>query len=148
MINEQVTKKLDILGVLDEFYESNNADKALIDVIIDACELREGPESSFVVGEHAQLINSLMQAKQKTTANLMNMLNTVARLQANELNDEGDGMDDLRARMRADLEAGGEDEDEDDGVDDLVGQIKAEIDTVDDPEIKGKVKELLLDHKG
>jgi hypothetical protein len=121
MINEKVTNSgKTVLDILQEFYDSNRKDLKFIDDLIEAFNLMGGPQSAFLA-DNAQLINSLVGARQKTTRDLLDMLNTVQKLQANESKD-GPGFDKLKDLI--DNEPDDLDEDERDNVIDLVKDIR------------------------
>lgn len=116
MINEKVTTDgKTIMDLLGEFYSKHQNDRNLIDKLIEAFKLEDGAQSAFLA-DNAQLINSLVGARQKTTSDLLAMLNTVQKLQANELNSDGTNLNDISDYMSND--------DEDDNVEDLMSMIK------------------------
>lgn len=133
MINEKITPNgKTIVDLLGEFYDKHQNDRTLIDNLIKAFRLEDGAQSAFLA-DNAQLINSLVGARQKTTSDLLSMLNTVQKLQANELNSDGIDLNDVSQYMN--------DEDSDEEVEDLISKIKK--DNKGNKDVEDKVNQII-----
>jgi len=122
MLNEKILSDgKTIVDILTEFYEKHKNDRQLVDELIEAFKIKEGAISPFIA-DNAQLITSLMNARQKTTSDLLSMLNTVQKLQANELNSDSSGLDSIEQYM-SNSETNEEDDEE---FEDLLEKIKKE----------------------
>jgi len=131
MINEKVTTDgKTIMDILTEFYKNHKDDRDVIDKLIQVFDLMGGPGSAFLA-DNAQLINSLIGARQKTTKDLLDMLNIVQRFQANEMNSDESALEQVKDFMQGF-------EDEDDDVEDLMSTI--EKDNSGNKEVEDAIK--------
>jgi hypothetical protein len=105
--NDKVFDEKTITDILKEYYQKLIEDRDLVDAIIDDMDLKRPLISPFEAEGRAKVLGTLLDARQKTTAGLTNIVNAVARLQGNTIKQQSKESTDWfleAAEMAAEIE--------------------------------------------